>query len=222
MSQPGKLDARQELFCQEYLKDLNATRAAERAGYSPNGLHKRVHRLMANEGIQARIQELMAERSKRVEIEADTIIRELAILGFSSVDHYHIDDNGNVTILDDAPEHAIRAISSIKKRVTHLGEGRIEYTTEVRLWNKVESLKHLGQHVGLFSTKKIELTGKSGKAIEVKARHEPAQRISSLRGLIEQMLADSPADRGPGADGPGQPVDSPGTNGAAKVLPGPH
>ena len=29
------LNARQERFCHEYVKDLNATQAAKRAGYSP-------------------------------------------------------------------------------------------------------------------------------------------------------------------------------------------
>ena len=57
----AKLTEKQKRFCDEYLIDLNATQAAIRAGYSPNGLNKRVTRMMANDGIQEYIDEKLEE-----------------------------------------------------------------------------------------------------------------------------------------------------------------
>lgn len=51
------LSKKQKKFADEYLIDCNATQAAIRAGYSPNGLNKRVTRMMANDGIKNYIEE---------------------------------------------------------------------------------------------------------------------------------------------------------------------
>lgn len=62
-----------ERFCTEYLKDLNATQAAIRAGISK----RTAMTLMGTEAIQARIAELTVERNARVSVEADTVLREV-------------------------------------------------------------------------------------------------------------------------------------------------
>ena len=72
-----KLTEKQKRFCEEYLIDLNATQAGIRAGYSPNGINKRVTRMMANDGIAQYIQELLKDRSQRTGINADTVLKEL-------------------------------------------------------------------------------------------------------------------------------------------------
>ncbi len=62
-------------FVEEYLIDLNATAAAERAGYSkPN---KQGPRLLVNVGVAAAIQEAKAERSERLKIDADWVLARL-------------------------------------------------------------------------------------------------------------------------------------------------
>lgn len=58
-----KLTPRQKAFADNYIESGNATEAARKAGYSPNGLNKRVGRMMANDGIKAYI----AERTKPTE-----------------------------------------------------------------------------------------------------------------------------------------------------------
>lgn len=72
-----KLTEKQKRFCEEYLIDLNATQAAIRAGYSPNGINHRTTRMMANDGIQKYITELQAKQSERTGITADTVLKEL-------------------------------------------------------------------------------------------------------------------------------------------------
>ncbi len=68
------LTAKQKMFVQEYLVDLNATQAAKRAGYKdPN----KGRQLVTNSNVSAAIQEAMQKRSKRVEINQDYVIEKL-------------------------------------------------------------------------------------------------------------------------------------------------
>ena len=50
-----KLTGRQELFCQEYAKNPNGTRAAIAAGYSSKGAKVRACKLLTKDNIRARI-----------------------------------------------------------------------------------------------------------------------------------------------------------------------
>lgn len=68
------LSPKHELFCQEYLIDLNAAAAARRAGYSLSNANDQGADLMAREDIQARVQELMIERAKRIGINQDYVL----------------------------------------------------------------------------------------------------------------------------------------------------
>lgn len=68
---------RMELFCKEYLKDLNATQAAIRAGYSEKTAKEQGSMLLSRLNIRARVQELMAERSKQTLVDAAYVIEGL-------------------------------------------------------------------------------------------------------------------------------------------------
>lgn len=70
----GKLNARQQLFCREYMRDLNATQAYIRAGYGPKEPDKAAEVLMKNPLVKDMISQLMAERNARLNINADRVI----------------------------------------------------------------------------------------------------------------------------------------------------
>ena len=61
----SKLTAKQRAFCQEYLVDLNATKAAERAGYSKCRAGRTGFEILAMEQAQGLIAELTADREKK-------------------------------------------------------------------------------------------------------------------------------------------------------------
>lgn len=67
---------RHERFCQEYLVDLNATRAAIRTGYSKKTAGQIGHELLKRPDVQERIAELKAERSERTKIDADWVLAQ--------------------------------------------------------------------------------------------------------------------------------------------------
>ena len=72
-----KLTKKQEMFCKEYLKDLNATQAAIRAGYSKKTADRIGHENLKKLDISEKIQELMDKRSNKVEITANNVLESI-------------------------------------------------------------------------------------------------------------------------------------------------
>lgn len=70
----AKLTDKQELFCREYLIDLNATQAAIRAGYSEKTARNIAGNLLSKINIQVRISELKAQRCEEVKIDANWVL----------------------------------------------------------------------------------------------------------------------------------------------------
>ena len=70
-----KLTDKQTAFVREYLVDLNATQAAIRAGYSERTAYSAGQRLLKNVEIQRAVAAAQVKRARRVEIEAEDVLR---------------------------------------------------------------------------------------------------------------------------------------------------
>ncbi|MFV0351215.1 MAG: terminase small subunit [Oscillospiraceae bacterium] len=146
----AKLSPKRELFCQEYLVDLNGTQAAIRAGYSARAATTEASRLLTNANVRARIDILMAERSKRTGVNADRVIRELARIAFVNAED--VVDTRTGGVRSDASADDKAAIFSVKVKQ---GSGP-DFTTderEVKLFDKLKALELLGKHTGLWDDK---------------------------------------------------------------------
>ena len=77
-----KLTEKQERFCLEYIKDLNATQAAIRAGYSERSANNIGPTNLVKPSISARIGELKAEIAESIKIDATWLLQ-------ASVDLYN-------------------------------------------------------------------------------------------------------------------------------------
>ncbi len=71
------LTAKQKIFVQEYLVDLNATQAAIRAGYSKRNADKIGPQLLGKTSVSDAIQEAMKKREKRIGLNQDYVIGKL-------------------------------------------------------------------------------------------------------------------------------------------------
>lgn len=76
----ANLTAKQEMFCREYLVDLNATQAAIRAGYSVDSANVQGSQNLAKASIQERVAELMSERTQRVTVSADYVLERAKMI----------------------------------------------------------------------------------------------------------------------------------------------
>lgn len=64
----SQLNEKQERFCQSYILHRNATKAAQAAGYSETSSHNQGYRLLQDDKIQERIQELTNEIQTDVDV----------------------------------------------------------------------------------------------------------------------------------------------------------
>lgn len=69
------LTPKQQRFVDEYLVDLNATQAAERAGYSAHTAQEQSSRLLSNAMVAAAIQAARDQQAERTEITADLVLK---------------------------------------------------------------------------------------------------------------------------------------------------
>lgn len=76
-AQKSKLTPKQEMFCQEFIVDLNATQAAIRAGYSKKSATTIAAQNLTKHYIADRIDELIQERARKLELSQEEIVRIL-------------------------------------------------------------------------------------------------------------------------------------------------
>ena len=166
------LDPRAFEFARLYLVHLDGQKAAIEAGYAPKSARFRAAFLKKHPVIKKLIQDEMDARAERTRVNADRVLTELAPLAFSNVDNFVIDDAGNVALKDGVPDSAMRSVSSIKRKVRIIPQGKrgeglepiIEYDTELRLWDKNSALEKAMNHLGMIR-QRHELTGKDGKPL---------------------------------------------------------
>lgn len=77
---------KQKMFVKEYMKDLNATQAAIRAGYSENSAKEIGCENLTKPNIQEAIQKEMEERTQKVEITAEYVLSNLKKVAENSMD----------------------------------------------------------------------------------------------------------------------------------------
>lgn len=172
-----------QAFIEEYPKDLNATKAAMRAGYSVHTAHVKAAQLMGEPIIQAAIQRKLEERAKRCEISSDRVLQEIAYIAFADIgDVISVDDHGKVTIknLEKVSPEARRAIAEIKQTSTEIPAEDGPVTEDVKLAikmnPKVQALKLLVDHLGLNAPVKQEIVVE-----ERSAKEEIREKIDGLR-----------------------------------------
>lgn len=167
----SKLTPKQELFCNEYLIDLNATQAAIRAGYSEKTARSTACEYLAKPNIQDRVAELNQKRINKVQIDADFVLKELYKIATSDVSTC-FDDDGNLISIKEMPEPIRKAISSFEvQEVIDRDTGEAtSYIKKVKLWSKDKSLENLGKHLKLFTDKVEHNVGASLEEILTKSR----------------------------------------------------
>lgn len=187
----GKLTARQRRFVEEYIIDLNATQAAIRAGYSSKAANVAGAKLLAKISIQTEIAEALRARRRRTEISADRVLEEIRNIAYADLGEvFEESGEGGFRLrkLSEMPEHARRAIESIREQTTERGVMR-----SVKLQSKVAALKMLADHLGLEAPKKHEFAGQDGKPIAVRVansltRDQTVDIAAKILGVAKQLV----------------------------------
>lgn len=88
------LSERQRRFCEEYLRDLNATQAVTRCGYNTKYPNRVAFQLMENPAIRIAIDGLRAERSSQTDVTKDFVLRKIV----RTLEQAEQDGNHNATL----------------------------------------------------------------------------------------------------------------------------
>lgn len=178
-SKTEELTAKQELFCQEYLIDHNATRAAMRAGYSQKTAYKIGFENLQKPLIKQRIDDLEKDRFKRLQMSQDEVLGQYARLARSDVRNLY-DEEGKLKPIHELDDDTAYAISAVDvDEVKAGGETMAVKTTKVKLHDKKAALDSIAKAMKLF-VQKHEHSGEDGKPIEVVSLQEKARRVAFI------------------------------------------
>lgn len=156
------LTNKQRRFVDEYLKDLNATQAAIRAGYSEKTAGQIGERLLKKVEIQQAISERMKEREQRTGITQDRVLSELAKIAFGDKRSLMEWGPSGVKLKDSntLSDDQAAQVSEVSESVTNAGG-----TLKLKTHDKVKALELLGRHLGMFKDQ-VEVTGKDGGPVQ--------------------------------------------------------
>ncbi|HBA6625405.1 terminase small subunit [Escherichia coli] len=159
----AKLTDKQELFAREYLKDLNGTQAAIRAGYSEKTANEQASRLLANVNVQKFVAELKSARVEQTGIDAAYVLRRLV-----EIDQMDVLDiilqNGELKPIKDWPKVWRTTLSGMDV-VEMVSADSAALLKKIKWPDKVKNLELLGKHVSVQAFKEqtsTEITGADG------------------------------------------------------------
>lgn len=144
------LTIKQRLFVAEYLRDMNATAAAVRAGYSQRTARQIGAENLSKPYISQAIADAMEGRAEAAGVEAVRVLQELARIAFADIGQL-FDAAGGLKPLNQLdPEHRA-AIRSLQITTREMDHGTLKRRVAVQIWDKLAALEKLAQHLGLFS-----------------------------------------------------------------------
>ena len=166
----------QKRFCDEYLIDLNASRAYKVAYKNcKSDLTARTNgsKLLTNTNIQ--------EYISKKEVTQDMVIKELAKIAFLDIRKLYT-ENGQLRNVADIDDDTAGAISSLETLEEYDGYGddreKIGDTQKVKLLDKTKALELLGRHLGIFNDK-LDLN--------VKEKKEKKNAISDILNQMQSV-----------------------------------
>lgn len=157
-----KLTKQQKIFADEYLIDLNGTRAymvAYPRVKKKSTAAVNAYNHLRKPNISAYIEAAMDARAKRTEITQDMVLKEYARIAFFDPRKFFESDGSlkKITDLDDDSAACIAGMDIITKNVIGSdGNFEPEYTKKIKIADKLKALQDLGRHLVLFDKKDHE------------------------------------------------------------------
>ena len=189
----------QQLFVDEFLKDLIAGHAAVRAGYSKKAPDQQGYKLLQMPEIAAAVREALAKRSERTQIDSDWVLTRLAqLFEINMADFLSVPEGDGMPHFDlsGATPEQLAAVEALQLD-THREKGEdggVVEKIKLTLPGKLKTLELIGKHVDVqaFAERK-EFGGIGGGPIKVEdvTMTEAARRIAFLLAQAAQKLGDT-------------------------------
>jgi phage terminase small subunit len=173
------LPHRQEIFCREYIISLNATKAAEKAGYSLKTAYSQGQRLLKNVEIKKMIDKYKKDRIEDTKIDAAYVLKRLKEI--DEMDAADIlDEQGNILPVKQWPEVWRKSLSGLD--IVTLGSGDTEQIVKKIKWpDKIKNLELMGKHVNIQAfSDKVDLSSTDGTMTPISSKEELRQQLKEL------------------------------------------
>lgn len=178
------MNPKQKLFCAEYLKDLNATEAAKRAGYTENRSKEMGYQLLHKPALSAYVQAEMAKREKRISLSADKVLNELARIAFLDPRKFY-DKEGNLKKIQDLDDDTAAVLAGVEVDTKTSKDETLTTTKKIRYSDKVRALELLAKYYKLL-TERIETTIKV-QTTSFDFSKLPMDDLTQLRNLLAKI-----------------------------------
>jgi phage terminase small subunit len=169
------LNNKQRRFVDEYMIDLDAKKAAVRAGYAKKSAQQSGSRLLRLPAVKSALDAAMEDRSRRTRIIQDQVIEELAAIAFC-------DPAEIATTAFRGPADIARLPERARRLIAAWGyDARGHFM--VKLHPKLPALEALARHLGLFVDR---------KRVDMTARLTPASEpLDATARWLEEVLGDA-------------------------------
>ena len=170
---PTKPISNQErVFLTKYALTGNMLNSLRSAGYSQVTQRQDGYKILRRPHVQKAYQEIIARPLDEIQASLVRIVRENSYVAFSDLGEC-FDREGNVLPIEEMPESARRAVSSMKVTRKYNrnkdGESELEVTREIKLWSKPQALEMffkyhdmirqvMDEEVGISSNNRKEFT----------------------------------------------------------------
>ena len=183
----AELNQRQEMFCREYIKDLNGTQAAIRAGYSPKTADRMAYELLKKPEIQAFVLQSKAERVEEVKVDANYVLKRLIEIDEMDVADI-MDDGGDFLPIRKWPKVWRTTLSGLDIAIINSGDTEA-IIKKIKWPDKVKNLELLGKHIGVGAfTEKVDHTSSDGSMSPAKpTRAEILEAQKAIGGELDGL-----------------------------------
>lgn len=148
------LNDKQKRFYNEYLVDYNATKAAQRAGYSKKTAYSQGHDLLKKPEGQKYLKSKGNKITAKLEISQERTMQEIGRIAFQDVRKFFNED-GNLIPIHELDDDAAAVISGmdIDEIFEWVGDtkGHIGQTKKIKRFDKTKALEMLAKHFKIYA-----------------------------------------------------------------------
>lgn len=134
------LSDKRKRFCEEYIKDLNGSEAAIRAGYAKKTCRQSAHELLTIPDVIDYIEKMQAKIAKRNEITVDELIQDLVEMKNLDVADLYDEDGLSIDI-SQLPASFTRCIQEVIETKSGL---------KIKFYSKLDAIEKLAKHLGFY------------------------------------------------------------------------
>jgi len=144
----AKLTAKQQRFASEYLIDLNATRAAIRAGYSEKTAKVQASQLLTKLNIKAYVDAHQKAVSKKTVCDAAWLLDHLHAIATAKIGDI-LTDEGYYKPIKDWPRIWQQMVNGMDIQRADIGEAVKVEMKKVKLMDRNAVLEKIGKHINV-------------------------------------------------------------------------